>query len=312
MDATPGPTTPGQDAGALRHLVDALVDQLAAGQVETLYGLHSAAAGVRQQAEALRAAAAEVLSARAELAEAQAALVEGRTALQELVDALRTDLVPEVVAQVQDQVSALVSAQVEAIGRATTETAAAVDEAGRILIDAFAGRVASFFSQLQQDLTKREARDTTRERALYERVQKLAEQGEARVKDLTDRLAHETAQLLSRDQELERQRAEAFVGVLETLLTKVGGRRQLRGRVRELVHTEHEVPRGAAVPATPVAPPAEPPQPAPVTKAPAAKKAAPAKKAPARKPVAVKAAPTKATATRAPAKKATARRKDDA
>jgi heparin binding hemagglutinin HbhA len=377
------------------------VDQLAAGQVETLYGLHSAAAGVRQQAEQLRTAAAvpaeTLASAAADVRSAQATLADGRTALQLLTDTLRTELAEQVAAQVtaqvHEQVRALVDAQVddvvarvtaatdalaasaatwerqaneaagasaaaiehqthavtqqlngagerveaaarrtlelleqattstrteleratqaaverlassaegaeerlasgtESLVRAASDTAAAIDEAGRILVDEFAARVASFFSQLQQDLTRRESRDASREKALYARVEQLAAHGELRVEELTERLSQATAQLLRRDQELEGARAEAFVDVLETLLTKLGGRRQLRARVREVVQVDRQPPPSTTVSPTPVEHAAERTQTAPAKQAPA--KRAPAKKAPVKKAPAKKAAPRK-------------------
>jgi hypothetical protein len=342
--------------GSLEHLVSALVDQLAAGQVETLYGLHSAAAGVRQQAEQLRTAAAvpaeTLASAAADVRSAQATLADGRTALQLLTDTLRTELAEQVAAQVtaqvHEQVRALVDAQSDAVVArltaatealeastqqwqrtleesaeataasladgtraavtelttaaeglangteslvgAASDTAAAIDEAGRILVDEFAARVASFFSQLQQDLTRRESRDTAREKALYARVEQLAAQGELRVEELTERLSEATAQLLRRDQELEGARAEAFVDVLETLLTKLGGRRQLRARVREVVQVDRQPPPSTTVSPPPVEHATERVQTAPTKKAPTKK--APAKKAPVKK-APVKARPRK-------------------
>jgi NADH dehydrogenase/NADH:ubiquinone oxidoreductase subunit G len=256
-----GEALAGQMIGG-RHLVDALSDQLADGQVETLYTLSSAVAAFRRHASEVtertsqagdQIAAATALSSQDIRDSVEAALVSAEARL-----ALSTQ---QLTAATESAIASVNAAS--AAGAATIE-AAAVRSAGHIEAVArdMAGELGvaaeDFLVGFTNGMAAADQRDARAERRGEARVQRLVDRADAALAAATSALAEQTARLEARDAELERQRTAEFVRVLDEILGRAGARgRDLRDRVRGVLDRERtaEPPAPAPSPPEPVANP---------------------------------------------------------
>lgn len=310
---------------ALRETVDAGLERISAslGETHTAVTDMAAASALRvEEAEQSLTWAAGALDS----AVAKTGVTLGART-RELDDVLR-DAGTASAARLGD-VGRLVMHQVEAAGRAAEDgiaqatfeaearlTAAreqlvgtaeqavdGIERAGRAMAEEITSTAQAFLSGLTTRVKALEKRDATLDARLEDRVALLVQTSEARLVAATERLEREADRLGARDEQLERQRAEEFVRVLDDVLSRAGAKgRDLRGRVLGVL--ERRPAPAAPPPAAPTVPRAPEPAAASPARAPAlaADAPAPAKAAAANRPATVrKAAPAK---TAAPAKKA--------
>jgi Skp family chaperone for outer membrane proteins len=203
-----------------------------------------------------------------------------------------------------------------ALVAASERNADDIGQVGILLVDTLSARIEAFFRELDDIFVVTAEQNQQLELELEARVDTLVARTDEAVTRLSQRLGEQADRLIARDDHLEDTRAEAFTQVLEGLLSRVGGQRALRKRVREMVALDPEptLEPPAPVPSAPAAPepvavrpavptvvealPARPVRataPAKKTPAKAIAPKTPAKKAPAKKTLAKKAAPTPRT-----------------
>ena len=330
------------DAGRIqldrgRSLVNALTDQLAAGQTETLYGLQTAAKTVRDRGVALERLASEL---------PQELAAQLREVVSDLVQAIREDLGAQqeqylsvlresaraTGAQLSTELEHAATSVVESAGRAKASqtavraaavaavealeaaTAAFADDAAGV-IQAMTAVGEGFIGRLFQVLDERDAREQELDDLLAQRVDQLTQQAEKRLKAITAAMDAQLRRLEQRDLTERASNAAALQAVVDRLLAEP------RGRLRELRSGLKGVPLPVARNPEPLH--AEPayqevldrPDPLPAkAMAKAAAKAPvkrPTKKAPAKSTPAKKAPAKRASATRSTSPRKTASKNED-
>ena len=258
-----------RDQGAA--LVTALIEQLAAGQSETLYGLHAAAAQLRRRASELEEAARQIphdlaphleellaglteqalIGAAAEVDGLQQSLsTETRRSTDELVAAFRSATfelsregqhvaqgVREAVGQLEDasaELRAIAAAAVGAIESAARAATADTTAAAQAMTAA--GE--NILDRLIGMLDERDRRDQLLEDRLTARVERLTKKTEATVTRLIGELADETDLLRQRDEADRASAAQQLQSLLDQLLSQPRGK--LKGFRSDIARTQEE------------------------------------------------------------------------
>ncbi|MDP9164491.1 MAG: hypothetical protein M3O32_00175 [Actinomycetota bacterium] len=254
---TPLPNSAG-DAHQGTHLVEALVDQLAAGQVESLYSLHGAASDVRASTAALAAAEAALRESCNHIASSvsRAAVAQVDTYLNDSLATLQSAIATAVhtlqeAAERLDERTRHTEATLRAAGDTTREqihlstdllveagarfdqTVAGLESVGQVLIDGVAARAEDLFTRFRAEDEARQMRDGEIEERLRKRIDNVLTTASTKVDAVVDRLGDQAAVLAARDKEQETLRADALVIALEALMERKGGRGGLRDKIRD-------------------------------------------------------------------------------
>lgn len=229
-----------------RHLVSALVDQLAAGQSETLYSLQSAARSVRTQGLELTRLCDELTEdVGARLAERFEELSEELARQQQdYLEVLRAsaeatgsqlsselehaaDTIVQSAARAKASQTAVRAAAVAAVESLETAASSFAQDAEAIT-QGMAAVGENFIARLFEVLDERDARERENEQRFHDRMSRLSQSHAAQIADLSEALAQQLERLEARDAAQSATVAAQLESVVDRLLAEP------RGRLREL------------------------------------------------------------------------------